>query len=69
MVVFLGLVLLRGVLIAVGAALLVRPVRQCPACFQATVELQRVWLRRLAPWLEWRWCPHCGWAGPARRVR
>jgi hypothetical protein len=69
LLVFLGLVVLRGVLLAVGAALIVRPVVECPACFRDTLGLQRKWLVKAAPWLEWRWCPHCGWSGPARRVR
>ncbi|MGQ0814745.1 MAG: hypothetical protein ACT4O1_09810 [Gemmatimonadota bacterium] len=68
-IVFLALVVLRGVLLAVGAALIIRPVAECPACFGMTFELQRRWLRRIAPWLEWRWCPRCGWVGPAKRMR
>ena len=63
--VFLGLVLLRVVLIALGAAMLIRPVQQCPACFYDTLKLQRsvVGMRK---WIEWRWCPSCGWQGLAR---
>ena len=68
-VVLLALVALRAVLLGIGAALIIRPVAECPACFGMTFELQRRWLRRFAPWLEWRWCPRCGWFGPARRVR
>ena len=67
--VFLGLVVLRGLLVAIGAALLVRPVVECPACFGSTLGLHRRWLIVIAPWLEWRWCPHCGWTGPARRIK
>lgn len=66
--ILLGLVALRWVVIGVGAALLLRPVRACPACFEATFLLHRRWLSRLLPWVEWRWCPRCGWHGPARRV-
>jgi hypothetical protein len=65
-VVLLGLVVLRGVLLAVGAALIIRPVVECPACFSTTFALHRPWFRRLVPWLEWRWCADCGWSGPAR---
>lgn len=66
-VVLLGLVVLRWVLIGVGAALILRPVVDCPACLRETRALHRPWLRRIAPWLEWRWCLACGWSGPARR--
>jgi len=66
--VLLGLVALRVVLIVLGAALIVRPVIECPACFGPSFSLYRHWVERLAPWLEWRWCPRCGWHGPARRV-
>ena len=68
-IVLLGLVLLRWVLLAVGAALVLRPVAECPACFEpVTLLLQRRWLRTLAPWLEWRFCPRCGWQGPAKKL-
>lgn len=67
--VLLGLVGLRWILLGVGAALLLRPVSSCPACFQPTLLQEVTWLiRRAAPWLEWRFCPHCRWQGPARRV-
>jgi hypothetical protein len=66
--ILLGMVAMRWVIIGIGAAMLLRPVRDCPACFKPTLALRRVWLRRAAPWLEWRWCPHCGWQGPARRI-
>jgi hypothetical protein len=65
--VLIGLVLLRGILIGVGAALILRAVTDCPACFSPTYLLQRKWLRRFLPWLEWRFCPHCGWQGPSKR--
>ena len=68
-VVLLGLVLLRWGLLLVGASLLVARVRACPACFSETLPLRKRWLRRLAPWLGWRWCPTCGWEGPSRRSR
>jgi hypothetical protein len=67
-IVLLGLVALRGVLLGIGAALIVRPVIECPACFAATSGLYHPWLRRIVPWLEWRFCVHCGWSGPGRRV-
>ncbi|MBI4545040.1 MAG: hypothetical protein HY703_07595 [Gemmatimonadetes bacterium] len=65
--VLLGLVVLRAIVVLAAMALLVRPVHACPACRQPSVPVQRRWLDRLAPWLEWRWCPHCGWQGPSRR--
>jgi hypothetical protein len=64
--VFIGLVVLRFVLLVVGAALIIRPVSNCPACFQESVKIRHVWLSRILPWYEWRWCPSCGWEGPAR---
>lgn len=68
-IVLLGLVLLRGVLLGLGAALILRPVMECPACFEpATFLLHRRLLHRLAPWLEWRFCPRCGWQGPAKKA-
>lgn len=65
--VFSALVLMRFLLIAVGAALIIRPVSDCPACFHESVRIRYVWLARVAPWLEWRWCPSCGWEGPSRK--
>jgi hypothetical protein len=66
--VLLGLVVLRAILLAVGVALIVRPVSQCPACLESTTWLlHRPVLRYFAPWLEWRFCTHCGWQGPSRR--
>lgn len=67
--VLLALALLRVAVVALGGALLVRPVRACPACFRATVSVRRPWLDRLARGYEWRWCPYCHWQGIARRVR
>lgn len=67
-IVLLGLVGLRWVILGIGAALIVRPVTACPACAECTLALHKPWLRRLARWLEWRFCPGCGWQGPARRV-
>jgi len=62
-----GLVLLPWGLLLVGGLLLVPRVRDCPACFRETLLLRRPWLRRVVPWLEWRWCPTCGWQGPGSR--
>ena len=64
--VLLGLVVLRWGLLFAGALLLIARVRDCPACFEPTLKLRSPWLRRLVPWLEWRWCPTCGWQGPSR---
>lgn len=66
--VFGGLVLLRVVVVATAAALLIRPVRACPACFHPTVPLLIRPLAKLVPWVEWRWCPDCAWQGPARKA-
>ncbi len=64
-----GLVVMRWIVIALGAALLVHPVRDCPACFGDTVAVRRPWLGILGRWYEWRWCPRCDWQGIARRLR
>ena len=67
--VFLALVLLRVILIAIGAALIIQHVSSCPACFEPSVGVRYRWLTLMAPWLEWRWCPSCGWQGPSRKVQ
>ncbi len=65
--VLFGLVALRFIIVGIGAALLLRPVRDCPACFaNSTFRAHRPVLRRIAPWLEIRFCPRCGWQGPSR---
>ncbi|MCI0432105.1 MAG: hypothetical protein L0271_00455 [Gemmatimonadetes bacterium] len=66
--VLLALVALRFIIVGIGAALLIGPVRSCPACFaETTFRSHHPWLRVIVPWLEWRFCPQCGWQGPARR--
>lgn len=62
------LVLLRWGLLVVGAALVIPRIRSCPACFADTVPVRRRWLRAVLPWLQWRWCPTCGWEGPSSRA-
>jgi len=62
-----GFVILRWILLGLGIAMLVRPVRDCPACFGPTFARQSL-LRRIAPRFEWRFCARCGWQGPARRT-
>jgi hypothetical protein len=66
--IFFSLVLFRLVLIGVVGFLIIRPVRDCPACFEPTVPIRLRWLARVSPRFEWRWCPECGWEGPARRA-
>lgn len=65
--VLLALVALRWGILLGAAAVLVPRLRRCPACFGDTVPVRRPWLRRIAPWLQWRWCAGCGWEGPSRR--
>ena len=65
LLVFAGLVLLRVLLVGIGAALLIRPVRSCPACFHATLPIRTALLRPF-PAYEWRWCPTCRWQALAR---
>ena len=67
-VVLLALVVVRVLIVAVLGLLIIRPVRECPACFEPTVPIRLPLLLRLARRFEWRWCPACGWEGPARRV-
>lgn len=72
MVVLGGLVALRALAVAFLVYFIIRPVRACPACFRDTFPLKKRWLAVLglaARSLEWRWCPFCGWEGPARRLR
>lgn len=67
--VLFGLVLLRALLVGVLTLLVIYPVRACPACFEeGTLPIRKWWLVPVARRLEWRWCPACGWEGPARRV-
>lgn len=63
--VLVSLVLLRLALLGIGSALLVRTVRDCPACFRPTTPVLVRWLRRVSHF-EWRWCTHCGWRGLSR---
>lgn len=66
--VLLFLVGLRVVLVTVLGLLIIRPVRDCPACFEPTVAIRKPLLTRFVPRFEWRWCATCGWEGPARRI-
>lgn len=66
--IFVALVAVRYAAVLFLAALIVRPVRECPACFAAsTIPIQPSWLRPIARHYEWRWCPACGWQALARR--
>lgn len=65
-IVLFALALLRWGLLLAGAALLLRRVDACPACFEGTVRIRRPWLERMLPGLTWRWCPACRWEGPSR---
>jgi hypothetical protein len=65
--VFAGLVLLRVLLVGVGAVAIIRPAQCCPACFQDTIPIRKTLLERLTRSLEWRWCPSCGWEALTRR--
>ncbi len=67
-VILFFLVLLRFTVITVLGLLIIRPVRDCPACFRPTVPIRMTWLTRLYSTLEWRWCPECQWEGPARKM-
>ncbi len=66
--VLLVLLGLRLLAVAFLAMFIIRPVRECPACFQETLPIRVSALRLLGSWFEWRWCPQCRWQGPARKV-
>ena len=62
------LVLMRLALVTIVGLIIIRPVRDCPACFKATVPVRVHWLDLLSSRFEWRWCPECLWEGPGRKV-
>ena len=62
------LVLLRLLVVTLVGFAIIRPVRDCPACFRPTVPIRMTWLARLSSSFEWRWCPECHWEGPARKT-
>ncbi len=62
------LVFLRLALITVVGLLIIRPVRDCPACFRPTVPIRMRWFVRFNSAFEWRWCAECQWEGPARKA-
>ena len=66
--VLLALSMLRIVIVALGATMLIGPVRACPACGRETLSIRRRWLLPAADRYEWRWCPSCSWQGLGRRV-
>lgn len=67
--VFAGLIALRMLAIAALAALIIKPVRACPACFaSSTLPVRYGFLRLIGRSYEWRWCPACGWEALARRA-
>lgn len=61
-------VFLRLALITVVGLLIIRPVRDCLACFCPAVPIRMRWLVRFNSAFEWRWCADCGWEGPARKA-
>jgi hypothetical protein len=63
-----GLVFVRFGLVWFSATLLLRPARECPACFQPTALVRRPLITALLPNAEWRWCLSCAWQGPARKL-
>ncbi|MFW6079908.1 MAG: hypothetical protein ACODAE_09815 [Gemmatimonadota bacterium] len=66
--VLLALALVRYAALGLLVALILRPAPWCPACFGDNVRIRSRWLDRLAPGIERRWCPHCGWQALARRT-
>lgn len=66
---FLGLVLLRVVVITVLLLLLLTVGPACPACGRDTIRIHNAGVVRLFPWIERRFCLHCGWGGLTRRRR
>lgn len=66
--VMLGFVVLRLVVLAGLALLLLPRGRTCPACREETVPLVSTGLLRLLP-IDKRWCTHCGWSWYRKRQR
>lgn len=66
-IVLAGTVVLRWVIIAVGAVPILQSALACPACFEPTVAVRRRLLTALLRIAEWRWCPQCGCEGPSRK--
>lgn len=65
---FLGLVLIGCTCSCVILFLAINAGPACPLCGQDAILIQRLWLKRLLPLLEQRWCLNCGWEGLVRRI-
>ena len=60
--VLLALVVVRTLVVAGVAFLLIPAGGRCPACGGDTVALQRAGFARLLPGVVRRWCMACGWS-------
>ena len=69
MLVLFATVLLRVVIIAAVAYLLLPPGPLCPQCQVEMLPIRNRLLERLVPAVQRRWCFQCGWNGVVRRGR
>ncbi|MDO8665059.1 MAG: hypothetical protein Q7J79_00485 [Gemmatimonadales bacterium] len=60
--VLLAAVVLRAILVAGFACVLIPRGRKCPACGADTVPIHATGLVRLLPGIGRRWCMTCGWS-------
>lgn len=60
--VLLAAVVLRVILVAGFAYVLIPRGRKCPACDAETVPIQTMGLIRILPGIGRRWCTACGWS-------
>jgi len=65
--VLLATVLLRFGLVAVLTYVLLPHGPTCPHCAAELTQIRNIFLRRVLPLLEHRWCLECGWHGVVRR--
>lgn len=65
-VVFVGLFMLRAVLVTWLFLFLLPEGDRCPNCDEATLRLQARGLNRVLPWFRTSWCYRCGWEGLLR---
>lgn len=65
---FLGLVLIGCACTCVILFLAINSGPACPLCGDDALLIRRLWLKRLLPLLEQRWCMNCGWEGLVRRA-
>ena len=65
-VVLFATVLLRAAIVLTFVYVVLPARRTCPLCGARLTLIQHLWLRRLLPRVEHRWCVECGWSGIVR---